>query len=74
MSVFVLPTLQSFNELELRPRCLSRLFFYGALQLLQHFLMKELHHSFNQTVADTHTHTKNQTMLLLNKDSLINDI
>lgn len=41
-SVFALLTLQSLNEFKLRPRCLSRLFFYGALQLLQHFLINKL--------------------------------
>lgn len=52
--MFVLFTFQSLNELQLRARRLSRLFFYGSLQLLQHFLFymseenksgTELHHS-----------------------------
>lgn len=64
ISVLIWLTLQSFNELKLGPRCLSRLFFYGALQLLQHFLMNKLHHSFNQSVRDTHQKLK----LDLNKD------
>lgn len=39
-------TFQPLDELQLRARRLSRLFFYGALQLLQHFLYRsgtELH-------------------------------
>lgn len=54
-SVFALLTLQSLNEFKLRPRCLSRLFFYGALQLLQDFLINKLQTSFNQSVSETHT-------------------
>lgn len=46
--LFFALTLQPLDELQLRTRRLSRLFFYGALQLLQHFLFgehkDELHH------------------------------
>ena len=47
VSVYFL-TFQPLDELQLRARRLSRIFFYGALQLLQHFLNRsgtELHRS-----------------------------
>lgn len=57
--LFVLLTLQSLYEFQLRARRLSGLFFYGALQLLQHFLLyrsgTELHHSV--FVPKSHTHS-----------------